>query len=76
VGGFFELDVVISGMRVDCGEFEGIVGTSCHYAFIEVVEMAFLYFRVVERNGGVFLDGFMIILQLYPLLLFLHKKSH
>jgi hypothetical protein len=28
--GFFELDMVIAGMAVDDGEFEGIVGTFGH----------------------------------------------
>ena len=46
VCGFFELDVVIAGMAVDDGEFKGIIWASCHYAFKEVVEMAFLYFWV------------------------------
>ena len=56
--GFLELDVVIAGMAVDEGEFEGIIGSFCHYAFIEVVKMALLYFGVVERNGGMGLCGF------------------
>jgi hypothetical protein len=34
VAGFLELDVVIAGMSVDEGEFEGIIGSFCHNAFI------------------------------------------
>jgi hypothetical protein len=34
VAGFFELDVVIAGMAVDGGEFEWIIGTFGHNAFI------------------------------------------
>jgi hypothetical protein len=58
VAGFLELDVVIAGMSVDDGEFEGIVGTFGHNAFEEIVDIAFFYFWVVERNSGMFLDGF------------------
>ena len=44
--GFLKLDVVIAGMAVDEGEFEWIIGSFCHDAFIEVVDVAFLYFWV------------------------------
>ena len=57
MAGFLELDVVISGMAVDDGELKGIIGSFCHYAFIEVVKMAFFYFWVVsgeEKGWDVF----------------------
>jgi hypothetical protein len=47
VTGFLKLDVVIAGMAVDDGELKGIIGSFCHYAFIEVVDVAFFYFWVV-----------------------------
>jgi hypothetical protein len=59
VVGFFELDVVIAGMAVDDGEFEGIIGTFGHNAFEEIVDIAFFYFWVVERNSGMSLIRFL-----------------
>jgi hypothetical protein len=69
VAGFLEGNVGIAEMRVDEGKTKRIIGTSSHNTFEEIINVAFLYFRVgvVERNGGMFLGGFGIILQLCPL---------
>jgi hypothetical protein len=69
VAGFLKGDMGIAGMRVDEGKTKRIIGTSSHNTFEEIINVAFLYFRVVERNGGMFLGGFWIILQLYLSLL-------
>ena len=61
VAGFLESNVSIAGMRVDEGKTKRIIGTSSHNTFEEIINVAFLYFRAVERNSGMFLGGFSIV---------------
>ena len=55
VAGFLEGDVGIAGMWVDEGKTKRIIGTFSHNTFEEIINVAFLYFRVgvMKRNNNV-----------------------
>ncbi len=52
MAGFLEGDVGIAGMGVDDGETKRIIGTGSHNTFIEIINVAFFYFRASEVSGG------------------------